>query len=134
MSSEEYENLIEQYSNVVDELHENLNDKKWDIKELQQYIDQLKQELAEKDKEIELLKHLGKHETTTEMFKENTKLIIEKTQFAIQELEKVKDWCKFSTNVSVDLYAEIRSLIDQQIKELKVGKDVEKKRKVKWRR
>ena len=55
-----------------------------------QIINQLKQQLAEKDKEIELLKHLGNHEITVEMFKENTKLIIEKRQFAISELEKVK--------------------------------------------
>ena len=54
------------------------------------YFKQLKQQLAEKDKEIELLKHLGNHEITVEMFKENTKLIIEKRQFAISELEKVK--------------------------------------------
>lgn len=56
-------------------------------------VEVTEQQLAEKDKEIELLKHLGNHETATEMFKENAKLIIEKRQLAIQELEKVKNKC-----------------------------------------
>ena len=53
-------------------------------------IKALEKQLADKDKEIELLKHLGKHETATELFRENAKLIIEKNEFAIQELKKVK--------------------------------------------
>lgn len=59
-------------------------------------IDQLKQQLAEKDKEfeelnktLEMCKHIERYDIG-EMFLENAKLIIEKRQFAIQELEKVK--------------------------------------------
>ena len=62
----------------------------------QNEIQQLKQQLAEKDKEIEKLnktlemcKHIERYDIG-EMFLENAKLIIEKRQFAIQELEKVK--------------------------------------------
>lgn len=56
----------------------------------------LKQQLSEKDKEIEdlnktleICKHIERYDIG-EMFFENAKLIIEKRQFAIQELEKVK--------------------------------------------
>ena len=93
-------------------------------KEKPDYIQQLKQQLDEKDKEIEKLKHLGSHETNMELFKENTKLIIEKRQFAIQELEKVKDWLepKYFDYEQINYLSKI---IDQQIKELKGEKDVE---------
>ena len=97
------------------------------------YFKQLKQQLDEKDKEIEKLKHLGSHETNMELFKENTKLIIEKRQFAIQELEKVKEDC-FNQKELVDFgnvacfmvdIADILEIINNQIKELKGEKDVE---------
>ena len=96
-------------------------------KEKPDYIQQLKQQLDEKDKEIEKLKHLGSHETNMELFKENTKLIIEKRQFAIQELEKVKEDC-FNQKELVDFgnvacfmvdIADILEIINNQIKELK---------------
>lgn len=93
------------------------------------YFKQLKRQLAEKDKEIELLKHLGNHETATEMFKENAKLIIEKRQLAIQELEKVKtalkDKIKMMSNEEhcyqrkVVSWFDICDQINNQIKELK---------------
>ena len=61
-------------------------------------ITNLKQQLEEKDKEIEKLnktlemcKHIERYDIG-EMFLENAKLIIEKRQFAIQELEKVKNF------------------------------------------
>ena len=64
----------------------------------QNEIQQLKQQLEEKDKEIEKLnktlemcKHIERYDIG-EMFLENAKLIIEKRQFAIQELEKVKNF------------------------------------------
>ncbi len=60
-------------------------------------INQLKQQLAEKDKEIERLnkalemcKHIERYDIG-EMFFENAKLIIEKRQFAIRELQKAID-------------------------------------------
>ena len=62
-------------------------------------ITNLKKQLEEKDKEIEKLnktlemcKHIERYDIG-EMFLENAKLIIEKRQFAIQELEKVKNKC-----------------------------------------
>ena len=83
-------------------------------------VDELKQQLAEKDKEIELLKHLGNHETATEMFKENAKLIIEKRQLAIQELEKVKKTLTAYVRADHIIWDfNVNEVIDQQIKELK---------------
>ena len=97
-------------------------------------IANLKKQLEEKDKEIELLKHLGNHEITVEMFKENTKLIIEKRQFAISELEKVKKLTenlleKFCNSWEYNQkymrghrhieYYDLIQGIDNQIKELK---------------
>lgn len=92
-------------------------------------VHELKQQLAEKDKEIELLKHLGSHETNIELFKENTKLIIEKRQLAIQELEKVKDNLKDRISMmkneehsylqKVVAWYDICEQINKQIKALK---------------
>lgn len=45
MSEEEYEDLLEQYSNVVDELHESLNEKDLEIKDLQSQLDQANERL-----------------------------------------------------------------------------------------
>lgn len=91
----------------------------------------LQKQLAEKVKEIELLKHLGSHETNMELFKENTKLIIEKRQFAIQELEKVKVNLKDSITMmsnkehsylqKVVSWYDICNQVNKQIKELKGG-------------
>lgn len=103
-------------------------------KDLKKQIDQLKQQLAEKEKKIEFIKHLGNHKTTTEMFKENAKLIIEKRQFAISELEKVKKLTenlleKFCNSWEYNQkymrghrhieYYDLIQGIDNQIKELK---------------
>ena len=98
-------------------------------------IDQLKQQLAEKDKEIEKLnktlemcKHIERYDIG-EMFFENAKLIIEKRQFAIQKLEKVKtalkDKIKMMSNEEhcyqrkVVSWFDICDQINNQIKELK---------------
>ena len=82
-------------------------------------ITNLKKQLAEKVKEIELLKHLGSHETNMELFKENTKLIIEKRQFAIQELEKVKILIQNAINFERPNFVEVYDALNEQIKELK---------------
>ena len=52
------------------------------------------------------------------MFNEYTKLIIEQREFAIQELEKVKEWLepKYFDYEQINYLSKI---IDQQIKELK---------------
>lgn len=101
------------------------------LKEKDQQIDQLKQQLAEKEKKIEFIKHLGNHKTTTEMFKENAKLIIEKRQLVIQELEKVKVNLKDSITMmgneehsylqKVVSWYDICNQVNKQIKELKGG-------------
>lgn len=116
-----------------------INDPNTLMAQQSELIDNLTRQLAERDKEIELLKHIGRRETTTEMFKENCKLIIEKRQLAIQELEKVKENLKqleinidnqagFSQDYKLELkqkslYKNVYKTIDQQIKELKGKKD-----------
>lgn len=89
---------------------------------------QLKKQLAEKDKEIEdlnktleMCKHIERYDIG-EMFFENAKLIIEKRQLAIKELEKVKEWLepKYFDYEQINYLSKI---IDQQIKELKGKKD-----------
>ena len=111
------------------------------LKTQDQQIDQLKQQLAKKDKEIEKLnktlemcKHIERYDIG-EMFLENAKLIIEKRQFAIQELEKVKEEMDLNGNSYCEIrqgtsphnptdyawfnYVKFRNYLNQQIKELK---------------
>lgn len=102
---------------------------------LRTQIKQLKQQLAKKDKEIEKLnktlemcKHIERYDIG-EMFLENAKLIIEKRQFAIQKLEKVKinlkDRITMMGNKEHSYLQKVVSWIDvcdqinNQIKELK---------------
>ena len=105
------------------------------------YFKQLKRQLAEKDKEIEKLnktlemcKHIERYDIG-EMFLENAKLIIEKRQFAIQKLEKVKEEMDLNGNSYCEIrqgtsphnptdyawfnYVKFRNYLNQQIKELK---------------
>lgn len=86
------------------------------LNEQDQQIDQLKQQLAEKDKEIERLKDFIGCKGCVDVIKKSNK---DQTQLAIQELEKMKNWCRGSLNVSLTLYDEIKDYINQQIKELK---------------
>ncbi len=103
-------------------------------KRIDEIVERDKKLFDDKNKEIELLKHLGKHETATEMFKENTKLIIEKTQLAIQELEKLAKNILDTFDINYEHwefnhkclykhkqleYYDIIEMIDNQIKELK---------------
>ena len=105
------------------------------LKTQDQQIDQLKQQLAKKDKEIEKLnktlemcKHIERYDIG-EMFLENAKLIIEKRQFAIQKLEKVKinlkDRITMMSNKEhsylqkVVSWYDICNQVNKQIKELK---------------
>ena len=111
------------------------------IENLKIKINKLKQQLAEKDKEIEKLnktlemcKHIERYDIG-EMFLENAKLIIEKRQFAIQKLEKVKEEMDLNGNSYCEIrqgtsphnptdyawfnYVKFRNYLDQQIKELK---------------
>lgn len=88
--------------------------------EKNQQIDQLKQQLVEKDKEIENCKR-------NELYEENMKILAVKNQkqLAIQELEKVKK--TLSAYVRVDHIIwdfNVNEVIDNQIKELKGEKDV----------
>lgn len=100
------------------------------LNEQAKQIDQLKQQLAEKDKEIEELnktlemcKHIERYDIG-EMFLENAKLIIEKRQLAIQELEKVKTLIQNAINFEKPNFVEVYDAINKQIKELKGEKDV----------
>ena len=105
----------------LEEIKENIMEN--NLKKQDQQIDQLKQQLAEKEKKIEFIKHLGNHKTTTEMFKENAKLIIEKRQLAIQELEKVKTLIQNAINFEKPNFVGVYDAINKQIKELKGEKD-----------
>ena len=103
----------------------------------QNEIQQLKQQLAEKDKEIEHLKdglnmcQSIKRYDVGEMLIENTKLKLHQTQLAIQELEKLKEKinCEMSireydiSEQTADVCVSIAEQIDQQIKLLKGEKD-----------
>lgn len=100
-------------------------------------IDQLKQQLAEKDKEIERLNTIiGLSQLqVSEKDRLNTSVNInslqyDQTQFAIQELEKVKDTIKHFCDIHSDEYygvkAQVKGIeldvcesIDYQIRELK---------------
>lgn len=92
----------------------------------QNEIQQLKQQLAEKDKEIEHLKdglnmcQSIKRYDIGEMLTENTKLKQHQTQLAIQELEKVKKYADkdFREHCYIDT-VQLVIFINQQIKELK---------------
>lgn len=93
------------YRQIINQLKQQLEDKDKEIQELKLKLEQAEEiinnpttliaqqsELINSlNKQIELLKYLGNHETTIDLFKDNSKLIIEKRQLAIQELEKVKD-------------------------------------------
>ena len=89
-------------------------------------IDQLKQQLKEKDKEIEKLKNLFElnNEVVINQGKEIFGLRVQvlqqnqnQTQLAIQELEKVK--AKVRDVSGALALCEVEVQIDQQIKELK---------------
>lgn len=90
-------------------------------------ITQLKQQLAEKDKEIERLNDANRyiHDLHNNLYREYQKkadeLYQNQTQLAISELEKVKKYNAqlVYSNGLVDRF------IDQQINELKGEKDVE---------
>ena len=95
-----------------------------------QQIDQLKQQLEEKDKEIERLKNLFKLNNEVvmnqgnEIFDLRVQVLQQKqnqTQLAIQELEKVKDWLNepFDEDGCFKIGGDLIDFIDQQIKELR---------------
>lgn len=113
-----------------------------------QTIDQLKQQLAEKDKEIANLQVLiienkndikemrefkigdNEYDLTDEDARNDIKCQIEnQTQLAIQELEKVIDYIKEHLHTAQDnryiIYVKsLKDQINKQIKELKGEKDV----------
>lgn len=109
------------------------------INDYQQQIDQLKQQLAEKDKEIEhLVKRIDKYENLfrsriarTGDIQKDIELYVK--QLTIQELEKVKNYfieeCEDGDGIKTedrvikkDIY-EVADFIENQIKELKGNND-----------
>lgn len=83
-------------------------------------IDKLKKQLAEKDKEIALLKHLGNHETAIEMFKENAK------HFIIDVLEEVKEFFVLEDAEGIDITRdifEVAEYVNAKINALKGGEN-----------
>ncbi len=91
------------------------------LNEQDQQIDRLKQQLAEKDKEVEVLRkgeyqkccqHCEAFEELVEISKQEQK------DLAIQELEKVKDFILENTMLETETAA-VLTYIYQQIKELK---------------
>lgn len=85
-----------------------------EVSELQ--LDQLKQQLAEKDKEIAHLKDFIGYKGCLDVIKKSND---NQTQLAIQELEKVKDYICDCTYIKEPDYTNVRRKIDNQIKELK---------------
>ena len=94
----------------------------------QNEIQQLKQQLEERDKEIERLKNLFELDNEVvinqgkEIFDLRVQVLQQKqnqTQLAIQELEKVKDYICDCTYIKEPDYTNVRRKIDNQIKELK---------------
>ena len=101
--------------------------------ELLKQIEQLKQQLEEKDKEIAHLKDAVnmcqsiKRYDIGEMLIENATLEQSQTQLAIQELEKVRDYFimedeQGNLDIIEDIY-DVANFINQQIKVLKGLKD-----------
>ena len=82
-------------------------------------IDQLKQQLAEKDKEIERLNDANRyiHDLHNNLYREYQN----QTQLAIRELEKVKDWLNepFDEDGCFKIGGDLIDFIDQQIKDLR---------------
>lgn len=106
------------------------------LNEQAEQIDQLKQQLAEKDKEIAHLKEMdnyhllyelaGADETIANLKKQLEEKDKDKTQLAIQELEKAKDnlyelYNEPNNNGRGNFWnsIDVIDIIDQQIKELK---------------
>ena len=94
----------------------------------QNEIQQLKQQIEEKDKEIERLKNLFELNNEVvinqgkEMFDLRVQVLQQKqnqTQLAIQELEKVKILLQNAVNYEGYTFVEIYDAVNNQIKELK---------------
>ena len=100
------------------------------LKQKQQRIAELKQQLEEKDKEIERLKVFEKayYFNQTQVSQESMDLLLQnayqvhnETQLTIQELEKVKEefGLKSGWSSETDMCFDLEQFIKQQIKELK---------------
>lgn len=102
------------------------------LKEKDQQIDQLKQQLVEKDKEIGRLENLFELNNEVvinqgnEIFDLRVQVLQQKqnqTQLAIQELEKVKTLIQNAINFEKPNFVEVYDAINKQIKELKGEKN-----------
>lgn len=117
-------NRIAELNEQIAEMTDNQNQTMRYLNRIRDENKQLKQQLEEKDKEIEHLKDAVnmcqsiKRYDIGEMLTENIKLKQNQTQLAIQELEKVKEWLepKYFDYEQINYLTRI---IDNQIKELK---------------
>ena len=115
--------LAEQYTEVEKVETHYLKQREHYTKEFNEIIDNLKQQLAEKEKEIDKLEDKLQH-YYEETLNQGTCGLCEhlrgeyKTDFAIAQLEKVKELCIKDMTICEDYFA-IENILDQQIKELK---------------
>ena len=103
-----------------------------EINNKEQCINELKQQLAEKDKELDYFKQVigNWQKEYKNLSSEKTKAVLDydylisnfnkfaDKQLAFNKLEEVNNWCLESNNVSYYLFLEISSFIDEQIEEL----------------
>lgn len=130
--------IPEFYNGMCEKCSKELNCAEYPFKQgiydYQKQLDQLKQQLAEKDKEIERLKNLFElnNEVVINQGKEIFDLRVQvlqqkqnQTQLALQELEKVKTLIQNAINFEKPNFVEVYDAINKQIKELKGEKDAE---------
>lgn len=136
-SLDQIDQLKQQLEEAQTRINE-LEDKDWfeaTIKQLEeqnnrliQERDNLKQQLAEKDKElIYMTKQAKKFNNEAQKYYEDAYCNGLQNQKAIAELEKVKDWLNepFDEDGCFKIGGDLIDFIEQQIKELKGEKDVE---------
>ena len=111
---------IERYADLTNRLAEKEHTISTLIEDSKVSKEFLKQQLAEKEKEIKLLNAmvstLPAHDEELEDIHNQAK-----TDFVIEQLEKVKELCIKDITICEDYFA-IEKILDQQIKELKEGK------------
>ena len=147
MKSEKWklERQLAQKEHSIGMLNQHLTDKTIEIERLSEEIEEINREFVqsthdwkeiveEKEKEIEMLKNnyiggMQNANEATKIFKEECRKEKQsKTEFAIQQLQRVKDFCDgsegFDKQGKLSVRVEcVNDCIDTIIKELKIEKD-----------